>query len=126
MRPTHAQGRDEWGTRAFTDTQVSKTARPGAPGGSRPATQASRLEQSDARSPTATVERPSYKSRRRTTPTSPRMPEPNSMMLLGSGTEVVLVVVVVLLVVPKTVNDSEGIEPTEFSEAIDGPEFSSQ
>lgn len=48
-------------------------------------------------------------------------------MLLGSGTEVVVVLVVVeLLLLPRTVNDSDGIEPTEFSEAIDGPEFSSQ
>ena len=58
------------------------------------------------------------------------MPEPNSMMLLGSGTVplVVLVVVVELVVpvVPYTVNASEGIDPTEFSEAEDAPEFSSQ
>jgi hypothetical protein len=56
------------------------------------------------------------------------MPEPSNRMLLGSGTDVVVlvVVVVVLLLVPRTVNDSDGIEPTEFSEAIDGPEFSSQ
>ena len=46
----------------------------------------------------------------------------NSMMLLGSGTEVVAVVVVPE---PRMVNDSEGI-PTVFSEAKDGPEFSSQ
>ena len=48
------------------------------------------------------------------------------MMLLGSGTEVVVLVVVELLLVPRTVNDSDGIEPMVFSEAIDGPEFSSQ
>ena len=48
------------------------------------------------------------------------MPEPNSMMLLGSGTVPVLLVVLVVLVVlvpPRTVNASEGIVPTEFSEA---------
>ena len=55
------------------------------------------------------------------------MPEPNSMMLLGSGTvPVVVVLVVVLLLVPRSVNDSEGIVPTELSDADDGPEFSSQ
>jgi hypothetical protein len=57
------------------------------------------------------------------------------MMLPGSGTvPVVLVLVLVLLLVPRTVNDSEGIDPTEFCEALDGqpgelqptPEFSSQ
>ena len=49
------------------------------------------------------------------------------MMLLGSGVvPVVVVVVVVLVVPPRTVNDSEGIVPTEFSEACDGPAFSSQ
>ncbi len=48
-------------------------------------------------------------------------------MLLGSGTEVVVdVLVVVLLLVPRTVNASDGIDPTVFSDAIDGPEFSSQ
>jgi hypothetical protein len=57
------------------------------------------------------------------------MPEPNNMMLVGSGT--VPVVVVVLVRVPvstvaRTVNASDGIVPTEFSEAEDGPEFSSQ
>ena len=58
---------------------------------------------------------------------SPRIPEPNMKMLLGSGTEVpVVVLLVVLLLVPRTVNASEGIEPTVFSEAEDGPEFSSQ
>ena len=51
------------------------------------------------------------------------------MMLLGSG--VVPVVVVVEAQgpssqLPRIVNDSEGIVPTEFSEAEDGPEFSSQ
>jgi hypothetical protein len=56
------------------------------------------------------------------------MPEPNSMMLLGSGTVpvVVVLVLVVLLSLPRTVKDSEGIVPTVFSEAEDGPEFSSQ
>lgn len=58
------------------------------------------------------------------------MPEPNSMMLLGSGTDVPVLVVVLLVVVlvllPRTVKASEGIEPTVFSEAEDGPEFSSQ
>lgn len=57
------------------------------------------------------------------------MPDANSMMLPGSGTVpvvVVLVLVVVLLLVPRTVKASEGIVPTEFSEADDGPEFSSQ
>lgn len=41
-------------------------------------------------------------------------------MLLGSGTEVVVpvVVLVVLLLVPRIVNDSEGIDPTEFSSII--------
>jgi hypothetical protein len=40
------------------------------------------------------------------------------MMLLSSGTEVVVdVLVVVLLLVPRTVNASEGIDPTLFSEA---------
>jgi len=52
-------------------------------------------------------------------------------MLLGSGVLVVVVVVVLVLVLPRTVNASEGIVPTEFSEADDGPcpptpEFSSQ
>jgi len=49
-------------------------------------------------------------------------------MLLGSGTlpGMVVVVVVVVLVVPRMMNASEGIVPTEFSEAIEGPEFSSQ
>ena len=47
------------------------------------------------------------------------MPEPNSMMLLGSGTVpvVVVLVLVVVLSLPRTVKDSEGIVPTEFSEA---------
>ena len=39
---------------------------------------------------------------------------------------VVVLVLVVLDWVPRTVNGSEGIVPTEFSEAEDGPEFSSQ
>jgi len=55
------------------------------------------------------------------------MPEPNSMMLLGSGTVPVVVVLVLVVLVelvePSTVNASEGIVPTEFSEAEDGPEF---
>lgn len=56
------------------------------------------------------------------------MPEPNSMMLLGSGTEVpvLLELLEVVVVEPRTVKASDGIEPTEFSEADDGPEFSSQ
>ena len=59
------------------------------------------------------------------------MPEPNSMMLLGSGTVPVVVLLellllLVLLPVPRTVKASEGIVPTEFSEAEDEPEFSSQ
>ena len=54
------------------------------------------------------------------------MPEPNSMMLLGSGVVPVVVVLLVVLLLPRTVNASEGIVPTEFSEAEDGPEFSSQ
>ena len=52
------------------------------------------------------------------------MPEPNSMMLLGSG--VVVLVEEEVLVPPRTVKDSEGTVPTELSEAEDGPEFSSQ
>ena len=58
------------------------------------------------------------------------------MILPGSGTVpvVVVLVLVVLDCVPKTVNDSEGIVPTVFVEALDGqpgevqprPEFSSQ
>ena len=64
---------------------------------------------------------------RRNHPAKPIRPEPKSMTLLGSGTEPVLVVVVVVLLpVARTVNASEGIDPTEFSEAEDGPEFSSQ
>ena len=55
-------------------------------------------------------------------------------MLLGSGTEVVVEVVVLVLPqppppvsqLPSMVKASEGIEPTELSEAMDGPEFSSQ
>ena len=66
-------------------------------------------------------------SLRRSTPARPRMPEPNSIKLLGSGTvPVVVVLVVVLLLVPRTVKDSEGIVPTLLCEAEDGPEFSSQ
>src|ERR1700760_3839594 len=53
----------------------------------------------------------------------PNRPEPKSMMLLGSG---VVPVVEVRLAEPRTVKDSEGIVPVEFSEAYDGPEFSSQ
>ena len=61
-------------------------------------------------------------------PARPRTPEPNSMMLLGSGVVpvVVVLVLVVVLSLPRTVKDSEGIVPTVFSEAEDGPEFSSQ
>ena len=44
-------------------------------------------------------------------------------MLPGSG--VVPVVVVVLFAVPKIVKDSEGIVPTEFCDACDGPGLSS-
>jgi hypothetical protein len=54
------------------------------------------------------------------------MPEPNNIMLLGSGTEVEVLVLVVVTLLPRTVNASEGTEPTEFSEAVEGPEFSSQ
>jgi len=62
-------------------------------------------------------------------PANPSNPEPSIRMLLGSG--VLVVVVVLVLVLPRTVNASEGIVPTEFSEADDGPcpptpEFSSQ
>ena len=56
------------------------------------------------------------------TPAKPRMPEANSIALLGSG----VVPPVPLEAVPNRVNDSEGIVPSEFSEADDGPEFSSQ
>src|SRR5271157_2266384 len=56
---------------------------------------------------------------RRSTPARPRMPEPNSMMLLGSG---VVPVVLPLLMVKA----SEGIVPTALSEAFDLPLFSSQ
>ena len=59
-------------------------------------------------------------------PARPRTPEPNSMMLLGSGVVPVVLVLVLLCSLPRTVNDSEGIVPTVFSEAEDGPEFSSQ
>ena len=53
------------------------------------------------------------------------MPEPNSMMLLGSGVVVPVVVVVVVVAgravpLPISVKDSEGIVPTELSEAEDG------
>ncbi|MGA2372191.1 MAG: hypothetical protein ACLPPV_09345 [Candidatus Korobacteraceae bacterium] len=46
------------------------------------------------------------------------MPEPNSMMVLGSGAVpvVLVVLVVLLLLVPRTVNDSEGIVPTSLLE----------
>ena len=72
------------------------------------------------------------KNLRRSTPARLRIPEPKSMIVLGSvtqppaGPQVVIVVVVVLVVLPRTVNDSDGMLPTEFSEAMDGPEFSSQ
>jgi hypothetical protein len=70
----------------------------------------------------------SASSLRRSMPARPRTPEPNSMMLLGSGVVPVVVVLVLVVLdwVPRTVNASEGIVPTEFSEAEDGPEFSSQ
>ena len=55
------------------------------------------------------------------------------MTLLGSGVVPVVVVqgpmpqaLVVVVVPPRNVNPSEGIDPTQFSEAEDGPEFSSQ
>ena len=51
------------------------------------------------------------------------MPDPNSMMLEGSG---VVPVVPVVLPAPRMVNDSEGIVPSEPSDAADGPSFSSQ
>src|SRR4051812_4128629 len=57
-------------------------------------------------------------------PASPTMPEPNNITVPGSG--VVPVVVLVSWGFPIIVNDSEGIVPTEFSDARDGPEFSSQ
>lgn len=48
-------------------------------------------------------------------------------MLLGSGTDVVVVTSnVVVELLPKIVNDSDGMVPTELSDAADGPEFSSQ
>ncbi len=49
------------------------------------------------------------------------MPQPKSTVLLGSG-----VVSGPAPEPPEGMNDSEGIVPTEFSEADDGPEFSSQ
>lgn len=58
------------------------------------------------------------------------MPEPNSMMLLGSGTVPAPLPEPLPLpeppLLPYTVNASEGTDPTVFSEAEDGPEFSSQ
>ena len=50
------------------------------------------------------------------------------MMLLGSGTVpvVVVLVLVVLLLVPRSVNASEGMVPTELFDDKDGPSFSSQ
>lgn len=48
------------------------------------------------------------------------------MIVLGSGVVPVLLVVLLLLLLPRMVNDSEGIVPTSFVDAIDGPEFSSQ
>ena len=56
------------------------------------------------------------------------MPEPNSMMLLGSGVVPVPLVVLVRggAGAAQNVKASEGIVPTVFSEAEDGPEFSSQ
>ena len=62
------------------------------------------------------------------------MPEPNSMMLLGSGVVPPVPEVVVVTLGPLSVNASEGIDPRVFSWADDGqpgdvqptPEFSSQ
>jgi hypothetical protein len=50
------------------------------------------------------------------------MPEAKSTIVDGSGVLPVLDVDAE----PMMVNDSEGIEPIEFSEAEEGPEFSSQ
>jgi hypothetical protein len=58
-------------------------------------------------------------------PAKPKMPDPNSMLLLGSGVELVVLVVLVMLSAPSRVKDSDGIVPIEFSEAEDRPEFSS-
>ncbi len=55
--------------------------------------------------------------------------DPQPLLLVLVVVEVVLVLVllvVVMLVPPSTVNASEGIVPTQLSEADDGPEFSSQ
>src|SRR5271167_4642376 len=54
----------------------------------------------------------------RNRPATPRIPEPNSRMLPGSG-------VIPLIPDPCTVKASDGIVPTELSEALDGPLFSS-
>ena len=58
------------------------------------------------------------------------MPEPNSMMLLGSGVVVPVVVAVVVVTVvlplPMMVKDSEGIVPNELCEAAEWPLFISQ
>ena len=54
------------------------------------------------------------------------MPEPNSMMLLGSGVVPVVVVLVVVVPPAPSVNASEGILPRCASLGLEGPEFSSQ
>ncbi len=54
-------------------------------------------------------------------PKIPSVPEASNRMLLGSGT-----VGGGPQQAPPSVNASEGIVPTEFSDAIDGPEVSSQ
>ena len=60
-----------------------------------------------------------YNSLRRSNPTNATTPDPNITPLPGSGT-------VLPGPLPNTVNDSDGIDPTLFSEANAGPEFSSQ
>ena len=60
-----------------------------------------------------------YNRLRRKIAAMPETPEPNKTRLPGSG-------VVPVVVLPYMVNDSDGIVPTELSEAEDGPEFSSQ
>src|SRR5208283_1964790 len=62
--------------------------------------------------------RAGYNHLRRSTPARPMTPEANSMKLPGSG--------VVPLPPPLMVNDSEGIVPTELSEAFDGQPFDMQ
>ena len=84
------------------------------------------LEYSEKQNPVARIRSGSQTLlRRRNTPGRPSMPEPISMMLLGSG---------VALGPPYTVNDSDGIVPMAPLSAWDGqpgevqptPEFSSQ